>query len=43
MSNKQGGFMYGIVNKVVEDLVEFIYEPPQQGSEASNINAYLIV
>jgi len=30
---KRGGFMYGSVNEAGEVSVEFIYEPPQQGSE----------
>eukprot|EP00249_Psilotum_nudum_P008165 c21083_g1_i1 orf=324-1562(-) len=32
---KRGGFMYGTVNDEGEVLVEFIYEPPQQGTEES--------
>lgn len=34
-SVKRGGFMYGSVNETGEVSVEFIYEPPQQGSEES--------
>jgi nuclear protein localization family protein 4 len=34
-SVKRGGFMYGSVNEAGEVSVEFIYEPPQQGSEDS--------
>ncbi|CAM6028636.1 unnamed protein product [Sphagnum balticum] len=30
---KRGGFMYGSVNEAGEVSVEFMYEPPQQGSE----------
>ncbi|KAH7277662.1 hypothetical protein KP509_38G000800 [Ceratopteris richardii] len=30
---KRGGFMYGTINDGNEVSVEFIYEPPQQGSE----------
>jgi len=36
-SIKRGGFMYGSVNDAGEVLVEFIYEPPQQGSEENLI------
>jgi len=36
-SIKRGGFMYGSVNEAGEVLVEFIYEPPQQGSEENLI------
>ncbi|CAM6129389.1 unnamed protein product [Calypogeia fissa] len=32
-SVKRGGFMYGTVTEEGEVLVEFIYEPPQHGSE----------
>lgn len=34
-SVKRGGFMYGTVTEEGEVLVEFIYEPPQHGSEES--------
>ncbi|KAL3696857.1 hypothetical protein R1sor_010933 [Riccia sorocarpa] len=34
-SVKRGGFMYGTVNEEGAVMVEFIYEPPQHGSEES--------
>jgi len=34
-SVKRGGFMYGTVNEEGEVMVDFIYEPPQHGTEES--------